>query len=120
MTLTDEQLKELAEFSAEFLKGKKIAYGNPKSWSVNLAHGKYLCVSTKNNCFDFFENPETAPILAHLAEEKIRQMPLEMKYRYENGRHYWTLWGEKNYGEAMDFKSKYIALWLAIREAVKG
>jgi len=110
---TPEQLKQLAEWSAEFLGMEK----NGKFW---LLPGQKVGHSTRIES-QFFEYPTKAPILMHLAQVELekRKQWMDMRGPMRGG---WRVSCEIEGSVrtvTQKHENKYIAFWSAVREAMK-
>jgi len=125
--LTDEQLKELAEFGAEFLgcptddKGRfEMPFGLRMKWWDLVG--------------SFFNEKVASPALAHLAKREMEKRGFtwecfgwEKRWKKPPKQYCYRMYWRPDPDNVMSLEMKYanheneyIALWLAIREAVKG
>lgn len=114
--MNDKELKELAEFAAEFLELKPLS--DPCVWILDGS------VIMPNDMFE--DDWPIPPILAHLAKRKMEGVG----YQYLIGHTFGTdsvsymakVFLRKNPSQEAyeEDKNEYIALWMAIREAVEG
>jgi len=108
-------LKQLAEWSAEFL-GWKHAYAPPmksKYFEMNLEY------DWKDTAVDnFFHDPMMAPYSMSLGKREMEKRGVPYG-SFWNGRHYMfrisVEAGEKHHFD----ESEFIAFWTAVREALK-
>ena len=115
--MTPQEQKELAEFGAEFL-GLKVSESN----LYTIVEGLHI---EKNSLYlHMFDSSMIAPILAHLAKREMekREFGIFSSYTWKNdGKPFYVYY--INHYDYKTFRgegdSEYIALWLAIREAVK-
>jgi hypothetical protein len=115
--MTQQEQKELAEWAAEWLFGENSGY-------IYIEGAKFGAFPVVPNTFFYHD---FAPcILAHLAKRKMEELGFEYfgikihgfyGYNFYSGR---PKWDDMLFGDYKEHENEYIALWLAIREAVKG
>jgi len=129
--MNQNELKELAEWSAEFLgffrELKDTKYSNMGAW-----HGFDLASIVSNDYIFgiqddelpsvFFDDSTLTPILMHIAQVEMEKRG----YMYMN----LVKWGENDYscdllksgglGVGGQGENKFIAFWSAVHEAMKG
>ncbi len=124
--MNQQEQKELADWAAEWL-GNIVSQG--------ATDGYFYCRELlggghSNNTSVIFESIRSAPALAHLAKRKMEDLGYtieytnnsleapfldEYKYMYSVSEDIWDEHPKQSHSG-----NEYIALWLAIREAVKG
>jgi len=105
--MNDEQLKDLAEWSAEFLK-LEVNKFHPTVWiltdtpfSVEPDH--------------FFNHPLNAPILMHLGKREMEKREMNMDYCFRKGAHSVSFMC----GPVTHDTNEYTAFWSAVMQAIK-
>ena len=108
--MTPEQLKQLAEWSAEFLGGEYNSF----NWLMGNKFGTYLTENT------LFIDECYAPILMHLGKREMEKRGFtwkievhQKKYRVKVDR------PSIHYQKTQISTNEYIAFWTAVREALK-
>lgn len=131
--MNDKELKELAEYAAEFLgleiHSKYIFY--PEAFAELLLMGELDNTFPKKKADEiFFEDELSSPILMHLAKRKLEGIIQPLN---PGGKEWW--W-ESHSGSVHVFRLKrfqqgniahfvgkheneYIAFWIAVREATR-
>ena len=116
MTLTDEQLKELAEFVAKFLGLHQSMRPEKGRWFCNIPNGMPVYFTPDN----MFQGIHGA-ILAHLAKREMEKQELWYRHEYmpDTKLHWFRIAIDKYTASNSQNSNYHIALWLAIRDAVK-
>jgi len=121
MKKNDKELKELAEFAAQWIIDEVHKTNEARLFKPTLKPWKPECV--------FFDSI-TAPFLAHLAKRKMEDMGFEIHHHSAILRDHNI--GNKDYEHIFQFfrygmgtpskynTNEYKALWKAIREAVEN
>ena len=119
--MTPTELKDLAEWSAEFLGFDRLQ--NSGEWKFEFRNVNYLL-----NEKDFYDEKGFAPILMHLGKREMEKRGLSIQYTK------WSLsFGEKGHtytffmedsthcvAGSVSHENKFIAFWSAVYEAMKG
>ena len=135
MTHTPEQLKKLAEFAAEYCDLTPGYMAELKVWDFPRDnHGPTgpigEIIYDKDLVYEVFKEEETAPILMHLAQEKLKKEGFEMKHHsHKYGHSYLFLLPKSNQIDEWDWsddisegdnENKFIAFWEAVMQAEGG
>ena len=116
--MTDKELKELAEFAAEFLELEKTK-DKRFPFNIDLGYG-VMSITIK----DMLDDCWISATVAYLAKRKMEEMGFEWVHSFNKLPGGKTIFICEVYTATNDFPgtgdNEYIALWLAIREAVKG
>jgi hypothetical protein len=123
MTHTPKQLKELAEFAAEYLDwvlDDSEWYLLPKGYDFEVFSPNYHIAELPQV---FFAGDVFPPILMHLAQEKLEKKGFDCEYNQQVGIHLWEFNMSLDYDRPVaraENKNKFIAFWEAVQEAKGG
>ena len=118
--MTPTELKELAEWSAEFLGAELGCFRKwPDTYTLIWEGG-----SINFEAEDVFNSPHHAPILMHIGQEEMEKRWFEIVHFTWGGhtKYGCRVNGSEKHGHephtAYD-DNKFIAFWLAVRDALK-
>jgi hypothetical protein len=108
--MTPEQLKELAEFAAEFI-GPYVDISKD-----------FLDLGKETDAYTFFEQDLTAPYFMHLAQEKLEKEGFrKFNHFYDGATHKIEIWEVVgSWTKHTENKNKFIAFWEAVMQAKGG
>lgn len=120
--MTNKELNELAGFAAKFL-GMLSAHPNsyvwPKWLKDNVEYYEWIDHPNEDNLQHSLFKDGFASILAHIAKRKMEDMGWEWVASVGDvgPKYVWNVYTGKHRHDGED-DNEYVALWLAIREAV--
>ena len=116
--MPQDRLKVLAEFGAEFLELPK----DHGSWILGF---KLVGMETELVSHEDFFDYDLAPILMHLAQEKLEKEGFKTRYEFYSTHTFWILTPQDKWAHidccilSHENENKFISFWEAVREAAK-